>query len=1043
MSGSGGEESDRQAKEPDYGGDHVQFSDGTFHGQVIGKQENHHHHYPAPVNPSADQTPPGVPLSQVRDPFQFEVHRAIDLPGAGLPVLPPYVPRAHDHTLREVVLAAADGTGSRIAALVGGSSTGKTRACWQALGLLRDRPEPWRVWHPIDPSRPGAAVTQLRRVVPYTVVWLNEAQFYLAPDQIGEQVAAGLRELLRDTGRGPVLVLATLWPQYWNTLTTRPGDEAPDPHAQARELLTGHMIAVPDSFTGADLQALPNPGQVDIRLAQAVERAADGQITQYLAGAPILLDRYAQAPPATKALITAAMDARRLGAGPHLPLALLSEAAPGYLTDTQWEQTANTWLQQALDYATTPFNGIPGILTPVKTGAPRNQRDHRATPGVGLHTPVATGVLYRLADYLDQHGRHHRANQIPPIDFWTAARHAHPADLTALGQAARDRGLYRDAAQLLKHATTNGDLDAAIILLQLMHTTHPTDHRPAHLAASRVALDDPGAVAKLLHAMEGEGREEQVAALLARDPASHVALDDPYAVAKLLDVMREDGRGERAAALLARDSTTHGALDDPHSVAGLLQAMPGAGRDEQVVALAERAARHIPLNDPGAVASLLEAMQRHGLSREAVTALDMGVFGSLLHALRGDGREEQVAALMARDPASHAVVDDPYAVASLLYAMHGVGRDEQVAALAERAARHIPLNDPGAVASLLQAMRSTMTRRYAQVTALLARDPASHTVLDDLRAVAALLEAMPWARRPAQVSALAGRAAAHAPLDDLSAVGHLMGTFRWVGQDKQVVVLAERAAAHIAIDHPSAVAGLLYDLRKFGQDELITTLLARDPASHAALGHPGLANLLNGLWEAGAEEQVAVLARRAAAQASLDDPYALANLLEAMRQAGQHEQAAVLAGRAAVHAPLDHPYAMGAVFSAVRWAGRREQVAVLAGRAAVHAPLDHLATVTSLLHFLREVGQDELISTLLARDPAAHVALDDPRALDSLLDALREAGAEEQVRVLIERLPAAGWFYEFLQIGGHRHLYRLGRDPDGQATAPWDWDDLE
>jgi hypothetical protein len=56
------------------------------------------------------------------------------------------------------------------------------------------------------------------------VVWLNEAQFYLqaADGGLGERVAAGLRELLRDPARAPVLVLATLWPQYWDTLTARP-----------------------------------------------------------------------------------------------------------------------------------------------------------------------------------------------------------------------------------------------------------------------------------------------------------------------------------------------------------------------------------------------------------------------------------------------------------------------------------------------------------------------------------------------------------------------------------------------------------------------------------------------------------------------------------------------------------------------------------------------------------------------------------------------------------------------------------------------------
>ncbi|WP_431933332.1 hypothetical protein [Nonomuraea jabiensis] len=239
---------------------------------------------------------PGRPLEEVADPFehQLEVHPAIDTGAAGVPVLPVYVPREHDRLLGEVVARAAAGS-SGIAVLVGGSSTGKTRACWEALTLLRERDQPWRLWHPIDPTRPGAALTELSGIGPYTVVWLNEAQFYLAEQKTGEQVAAGLRELLRDPHRTPVLVLATLWPEHWITLTTRTD---PDLHAQARELLDGHKIKVPEAFTGTDLATLAHYVGKDPRLGEAAEHAQGGQITQYLAGVPVLLDRYLEAPPA-------------------------------------------------------------------------------------------------------------------------------------------------------------------------------------------------------------------------------------------------------------------------------------------------------------------------------------------------------------------------------------------------------------------------------------------------------------------------------------------------------------------------------------------------------------------------------------------------------------------------------------------------------------------------------------------------------------------------------------------------------------------------
>jgi hypothetical protein len=146
----------------------------------------------------------GWPLPEVTDPFVLEVHRPVQPEDAppGLPLLPPYVSREHDQVLGQVVRAAAEGR-SGIAVLVGGSSTGKTRACWEALALLRDQDPSWRLWHPIDPSRPDAALQELKGGRPRTVIWLNDAQFYLdtAEAGLGEKVAAGLRELLRDPGR--------------------------------------------------------------------------------------------------------------------------------------------------------------------------------------------------------------------------------------------------------------------------------------------------------------------------------------------------------------------------------------------------------------------------------------------------------------------------------------------------------------------------------------------------------------------------------------------------------------------------------------------------------------------------------------------------------------------------------------------------------------------------------------------------------------------------------------------------------------------------
>ncbi|MEU9671459.1 helix-turn-helix domain-containing protein [Streptomyces bobili] len=129
---------------------------------------------------------PGRPIAEW-DPHQLEVHPAgpdrAASDSAAARVLPGYVTREHDRVLAKAVRDAAAGR-SGIVALVGTSSTGKTRACWEAVQPLAKKG--WRLWHPFDPTRARAALEDLHRVGPRTVVWLNEAQHYLGDRAVGE-----------------------------------------------------------------------------------------------------------------------------------------------------------------------------------------------------------------------------------------------------------------------------------------------------------------------------------------------------------------------------------------------------------------------------------------------------------------------------------------------------------------------------------------------------------------------------------------------------------------------------------------------------------------------------------------------------------------------------------------------------------------------------------------------------------------------------------------------------------------------------------------
>ncbi|MFI6587636.1 tetratricopeptide repeat protein [Embleya sp. NPDC050493] len=439
----------------------------------------------------------GHPIGVFTDPYALEVHRAIEAPEhawEGLPELPVYVPRAHDERLRMAVDRAVGGSGSLVS-LVAASSTGKTRACWEAIRRL---PSNWRLWHPIDPGRPDAALAGLSQVGPRTVVWLNEAQFYLLTvDGTGERVAAGLRELLRDPARGPVLVLATLWPEYWTTLTG-PGDE----HAQARALLTGSDVSVPAAFVGVDLEALRVVATADPRLAKAMAEGRDGAIAQYLAGAPALLARFRNASAPLRVIIEAAMDARRLGHGPGVPWSFLEAAAEDYLTDDEWnEHVVEGWFENAMAAATARCPGA--TVAPLTRMRPLHRERVDRAP------------VYRLADVLEQHGRRTRGALCPSSAFWQAAlEHANgPMDRHQLADAARAR-LRLDHAKALLGTVISETNDAVASDQLAILYENAGDRAEAERLLRTVAQGNPHSLARLATLREEAGDHVEAGQLM-------------------------------------------------------------------------------------------------------------------------------------------------------------------------------------------------------------------------------------------------------------------------------------------------------------------------------------------------------------------------------------------------------------------------------------------------------------------------------------------------------------------------------------------------
>ena len=923
------------------------------------------------------------------DALRLEVQRAF-LPSAAppdLPVLPRYLPRADfDGRLRTLVKSAQ--TASRMVMVVGDSSTGKTRACWEAL---RAELPTWHVWHPLLPDRPQAIIEEInkRRSLARTVVWLNDAQEYLLPRPVGDQVASCLQALLSDASRGPVLILASIWPQERQAATGREsGDnrsgsimsassESEDRSSVQALLQQAAEIVIPAVFTEEQLNQVSSVIDGDPRLKTAISQARDGRIAQFLAGVPELMRRYDQAKatdPAQWAVLAAAIDARRLGHGPFLPEDFLRAAAPGYIDPYDWDRLdPDTWFPQALHQLRTGHRGMPG---------PMSARHHR--PG------EEAGPVYRLADYLNQHGRVQRSGELAPPEFWdAAARHVAHADQATLGDAADARGLYRDAAQLHKIAAASGNLHSSYYLVHSAACLR-SDPRPAFWEAAHANLRHPRAVGELLDMLRRRGLSEQAGALLARGPAACADLGDPAGVARLLSALHKVEADEQVAELLARDP-----------------------------------AAQVTLEDAGAVAAVLSA----------------------LHEV---GADEQVAELLARDPAAQVALEDTACVAALLDVFREIGANDQGAALARQAGVHASLGDPYRVAELLASLRDMGAD--AQIGELLARDPASEVaLLDTDGGVSILLETL-WRvgaeKADEQADALISRIVAHAALADPDEASELFDGFLATGNNFWEETATVRAAAHVRLSHlahPGVIAQLLESLWGVARDEEIDVLLDGDCVDRVSVDDPAkVSMLLSVLREVGADEQAAALARRSAAHANLDDAAGAAELLRALKNTGSDEAAVLLARGPAACADLGDPAGVARLLSALHEVEADEQVAELLARdPAAQVTLEDTAGVAALLDALHVVGADEQVAEL-AREAAAHASLTDRAEATRLLHTLQALGAGEQAAELVERLPGSGMFGLFCQVqGSSGDRFRFGREADGSPAIRWNWEDLE
>lgn len=436
----------------------------------------------SPALPNAEESSADH-ITRVREarPRLLGVHDAIRPAGAAteLDELPTYVPRDIDNEIRTQINYASRQGGFVL--LIGGSSTGKTRSLFEAI--KSELPD-WWLLHPSD-------ITTLSKFIaaptPQSVVWLDEIQRYLEnPGQLSPDIAR------RMINAGYVLV-GTMWRDQYHAWIAEHGDKQKDAVNNSNVLKLAKVIAVPEALSRKEVRFAERLSKTDSRIRIALNDISSG-FTQVLAAGPQLINHWEEAPDSQcygKAVITAALDARRVGFRAPLTRDHLAMAAPGYLKSEQQATAPENWLDQALSYATERMRGAASALRPVSTG-------------------MGNIAGYTTADYLYQHALRVRRTDTLPDTAWRAMVEYHQeSDASRLADSARRRDRLHEA-ELLYRASLGESSLVARSLAELLETQGRIDEAIQVLRPYSNSKGDILAAVDFARMLGSQGRLEEL-----------------------------------------------------------------------------------------------------------------------------------------------------------------------------------------------------------------------------------------------------------------------------------------------------------------------------------------------------------------------------------------------------------------------------------------------------------------------------------------------------------------------------------------------------
>ncbi|MFE3380976.1 tetratricopeptide repeat protein, partial [Streptomyces anulatus] len=446
------------------------------------------------------QDPLRWPLASSWDALAAGTHRS--RPDDSGDAVPPYVPRDQDLPIRTRLTRAANEGG--LVLVVGDSTAGKTRACFEAL---RAQLPEHRVVAPAGGPDLLTAVEVIDRTAARCVVWLDDLESCLGPD--GLEPA-----LLTEIVRLRIPVLATMRHQQFDIFAApETASDAGTEHARtatagARVLRQLDPVELDRVWTPGELE---RAGETeDDRIADALAHHGPYGIAEYLAAGPALYQEWHRANrpgghPRAAALIAAAVDLARTGLRPPYPLSLLASVHEPYLTAAGGALLRPEPLDTALEWATRRRHGVTSMLvptqdpnawhvfdyltdhtyTPVPDTAWQTALEHAVGPhelmilGVHAHddAPIIaesvyrraveaghSGAMFNLGILLGKAGRFEEAESV----YHQAAEAGHSDAMVNLGVLLAKAGRFEEAEVSFRQAIEAGQRDAMVNLGTLL-----------------------------------------------------------------------------------------------------------------------------------------------------------------------------------------------------------------------------------------------------------------------------------------------------------------------------------------------------------------------------------------------------------------------------------------------------------------------------------------------------------------------------------------------------------------------------------------------